>query len=177
MSAEEREVKQRMTAYARQSLARDARLLDLRFEAGTSSWLASAVSKANGVLEIVAVKEQGQWRLSSSQATKSVQRALIGTRIEKQSLGKLFGKLVVVAIFAGLGYLALPYAHGALKQLPMAGVGVPAAKPQQGTNGSLNSRMLDAATDLANDPARKAAMEKAAGKLLGNQELGKLHQP
>ncbi|HEY9898763.1 MAG TPA: hypothetical protein V6D00_06240 [Pantanalinema sp.] len=169
MSAEEREAKQRMIAYARQSLAKDARLLDLRFEAGSSSWQASAVSKAAGVIEVVAIKENGQWSFSSSKPTKHLSRAMIGTRIENEGLGKLLVRLAVVAVIVGGAYVALPHVQAALKQLPVAGFSPPAAPAQAPLGASLNSKLLDSANGLANDPVRKAALEKASAKLTGSQ--------
>lgn len=177
MSAEEREVKQRMTAYAKQSLASDARLLDLRFEEGSSSWLASAVSKASGTAEIVAVKENGQWQLSSTRATKSLSRAMTGTRIENESFGKVLGKMVgrlaFLAILGGAGYIGFPYAQAALKQLPAISIQTPGDKPNQMLTDKLDSHMLNSANELANDPARKAALEKATSKLLGDHGAAK----
>ncbi|MBO9541090.1 hypothetical protein J7643_10920 [bacterium] len=170
MSAdEERDVKQRMTAYARQSLAKDARVLDLRFEAGAANWVASAVSKTAGIVEIVAVQENGQWRLSSSKSTKHHSRAMTGTRIEREGPVKMLVKLAVLALFLVGGYLALPYAQNALKQLPSAAIKPPSSDVPRQAGTGLDSALMNSATELANDPARKAAVEKATAKLIGDQ--------
>jgi hypothetical protein len=176
MSTEEREVKQHMTVYAKQALAKDARLLDLRFEARNSCWMASAVSKAAGVSEIVAIKDNGQWSLTSSKPTKHHSPAMAGTRIDNEGPGKLLLRLIVLAALVGGGYVLWPHLQVALKQLPLAGISSPPAPGQHPLGAGLNSKMLDSASELANDPARKAALEKAAAKLVGSKGLSEVQR-
>lgn len=169
MSAEEREVKQHMSTYARQTLAKDARLLDVRFEAESASWVASAVSKGAGVAEIVAVKENGQWRLSSSKSTRRYAREMVGTRVGTQGRGRSLVALAVGALLLGGGYVALPHVQDALKRLPAKAANPSVAPAQQKAGATLNSTLLNAATELADDPARKAAAEQATSKVIGAQ--------